>query len=218
MRSKEGITRCQWATKHQLEKEYHDQEWGVPVFDDQKLFELLCLESAQAGLSWLIVLQKRENFRKAFNNFYINAVAEFSDQKIEALLQNKGIIRNRLKIKAFINNANCALVIQQKYGSLSNYLWDFVNHKPIQNAFKSASEVPSKTEVSDRLSKDLKNNGFKFLGSTTCYAFMQSSGMVNDHTSDCFRYEKIKILIQRPTPSLPLRKLHLLQSGNTHNA
>lgn len=198
MKTKENNNRCQWAAKHQLEQKYHDTEWGVPILEDQKLFELLCLESAQAGLSWLTVLQKRENYKKAFHNFNIEKVAYFSEEKAEELLQNKGIIRNRLKIEAVINNANCVLDIQQKDGSLSTYLWKFVNHKPIQNAFKSGSEIPVKTELSDLISKDLKKNGFKFLGSTTCYAFMQAVGMVNDHTTDCFRYKAIKTLDQHP--------------------
>ncbi|RRO24114.1 DNA-3-methyladenine glycosylase I [Flavobacteriaceae bacterium 14752] len=198
---KESINRCQWATKHPLEEHYHDTEWGVPVYDDQNLFELLCLESAQAGLSWLTVLQKRKNYKKAFHNFDIEKVAHFSEEKVEVLLQNKGIIRNRLKVKAFINNANCVLEVQKKHGSLSKYLWKFVNHQSIQNAFKSTSEVPTKTEISDLMSKDLKSNGFKFLGSTTCYAFMQAVGMVNDHTTDCFRYEDVKILNQDLRPN-----------------
>ncbi|QTY27026.1 DNA-3-methyladenine glycosylase I [Flavobacterium sp. CS20] len=190
------MTKCEWATKHPLEEHYHDTEWGVPVYNDQKLFELLCLESAQAGLSWLTVLQKRNNYKKAFHNFDIEKVAHFSEQKVEELLQNKGIIRNRLKVKAFINNANCVLNLQKTHGSLSKYLWKFANHQPIQNAFKSASEIPTKTDISDLMSKDLKNNGFKFLGSTTCYAFMQAVGMTNDHTTDCFRYEDVKTLNQ----------------------
>ncbi|NBC57947.1 MAG: DNA-3-methyladenine glycosylase I [Bacteroidetes bacterium] len=198
MKAKPNLTRCQWATKHSLEEHYHDTEWGVPVYDDQKLFEMLCLESAQAGLSWLTVLQKRKNYKKAFQNFDIVKVASFSDKKVEELLQNKGIIRNRLKIKAFINNANCVLDIQNKYGSLTEFLWSFVNHQPIQNAFKSSSDVPAKTEVSNIMSKDLKKNGFKFLGSTTCYAFMQAVGMVNDHTTNCFRYKVIKSLNLHP--------------------
>ncbi|MBS3739121.1 DNA-3-methyladenine glycosylase I [Mesohalobacter halotolerans] len=198
MKAKPNLTRCQWATKHSLEEHYHDTEWGVPVYDDQKLFEMLCLESAQAGLSWLTVLQKRKNYKKAFQNFDIVKVASFSDKKVEELLQDKGIIRNRLKIKAFINNANCVLDIQNKYGSLTEFLWSFVNHQPIQNAFKSSSDVPAKTEVSNIMSKDLKKNGFKFLGSTTCYAFMQAVGMVNDHTTNCFRYKVIKSLNLHP--------------------
>jgi DNA-3-methyladenine glycosylase I len=198
LKAKPNLTRCQWATKHSLEEHYHDTEWGVPVYDDQKLFEMLCLESAQAGLSWLTVLQKRKNYKKAFQNFDIVKVASFSDKKVEELLQNKGIIRNRLKIKAFINNANCVLDIQNKYGSLTEFLWSFVNHQPIQNAFKSSSDVPAKTEVSNIMSKDLKKNGFKFLGSTTCYAFMQAVGMVNDHTTNCFRYKVIKSLNLHP--------------------
>lgn len=199
-------SRCQWATKHHLEQTYHDIEWGVPIFDDQKLFEFMCLESAQAGLSWLTVLQKRENFRQAFYDFNIEKVANYSDQKVEELLQNKGIIRNRLKIKAFINNAKCVLDIQRKHGSLSEYIWEFVSHKPLQNLYKSITDVPTTTEISDKISKDLKKNGFKFLGSTTCYAFMQAVGMTNDHTTDCFRYKDIKNLNRHLEPNLRVKK------------
>ena len=186
------LIRCEWATKHQLEQDYHDTEWGVSIYDDQKLFEMLCLESAQAGLSWLTVLQKRENFRKAFDDFEIKKVADFSERKVEKLLKNKGIIRNRLKIKAFINNANCVLKIQNSGQSFSDFLWDFVKHQPIQNSFKTASEVPAKTEISEKMSKVLKQHGFKFVGPTICYAFMQSVGMTNDHIVSCFRYEQVK--------------------------
>jgi len=194
MENEKSIIRCEWARKHPLEQDYHDLQWGVPLYDEQKLFEMLCLESAQAGLSWLTVLQKRENYRKAFEDFDIVKVANFSDQKVEKLLKNKGIIRNRLKIKACINNAKCVMRIQNSGLSLSDFLWDFVNHQPIQNSFKNANEVPAKTEISEKMSKALKEQGFKFIGPTICYAFMQSVGMTNDHIVSCFRYEQIKKL------------------------
>lgn len=201
MENEKPVIRCEWARKHPLEQDYHDSQWGLPLYDDQKLFEMLCLESAQAGLSWLTILQKRENYRKAFENFDINKVADFSDQKVEELLKNKGIIRNRMKIKACINNANCVLKIQNSGQSFSNFLWDFVKHQPIQNSFKNASEVPAKTEISEKMSKSLKQYGFNFLGPTICYAFMQSTGMTNDHIVDCFRHKIIKSLNQHPCPN-----------------
>ncbi len=191
MKPDKTLIRCEWARHHELERDYHDTEWGIPNYDDQKLFETLCLETAQAGLSWLTVLQKRENYKKAFQNFNIEKVAQFTETKTEDLLQNKGIIRNRLKIKAFINNANCVLDLQKKGVSFSDFLWNFVNHKPIQNHFKKAAEIPAKTEISEKMSKSLKQHGFKFIGPTICYAFMQATGMTNDHIIDCFRYKKL---------------------------
>lgn len=192
MDNEKSIIRCEWARKHPLEQDYHDSQWGVPLYDDQKLFEMLCLESAQAGLSWLIVLQKKENYKKAFEDFDIDKVADFSDQKVEELLKNEGIIRNRLKIKACINNAKCVLKIQNGGMNFSDFLWNLVHHQPIQNSFRNASEVPAKTEISEKMNKILKQHGFKFLGPTICYAFMQSVGMTNDHIVSCFRHEQVK--------------------------
>jgi DNA-3-methyladenine glycosylase I len=173
---------------------YHDEEWGVPVYDDDKLFEFLILETFQAGLSWITILRKRENFRKAFDNFDYKKIAHYGDEKFESLLQDAGIIRNKLKIKATITNAQAFMKIQEAFGSFSKYIWQFTNGKPIQNAFKTSKEVPATTEISDMLSKDLKKRGFKFVGSTVIYAHMQATGMVNDHTVDCFRYEELKNL------------------------
>ena len=201
MTKEKSVQRCEWAIKNQLEQDYHDTEWGVPLYNDQKLFEMLCLESAQAGLNWLTVLQKRENFRKAFHNFEIKSVADFSEQNVEELINNEGIIRNRLKIKAFINNANCVMSIQNSGVSFSDFLWNFVNHQPIQNAFENSGEVPAKTEISEKMSKSLKQQGFKFVGPTICYAFMQAVGMTNDHVVDCFMHEQIKILNQLQNPN-----------------
>ena len=183
--------RCEWCGSDPLYIKYHDEEWGVSVHDDQKLFEMLILEGAQAGLSWITVLKKRENYRKAFNNFDAVKISKYSDKKISKLLENPGIIRNRLKINATVTNAKEFIKIQKEFGSFDKYIWQFVDHKPIVNKFKSMKELPSKTEISDLMSKDLKKRGFKFVGSTICYAFMQAVGMVNDHTSDCFRYKEL---------------------------
>jgi DNA-3-methyladenine glycosylase I len=184
-------TRCAWASKQVLEAEYHDAEWGVPCRDDQKLFEFFVLDTFQAGLSWLIILQKREGFRAAFAEFDAPTIATFDSDYIELLLQDKNIIRNRLKIKATITNAQAFLKIQAELGSFSDYLWSFVQHKTIQNAWKTRAEVPVTSPESDAMAKDLKKRGFKFCGSTTCYAFMQAAGMINDHTTDCFRFEAV---------------------------
>ncbi len=175
-----------------MDETYHDEEWGVPVHDDRKLFEFLVLEGAQAGLSWTTVLAKRENYRKAFDGFDVQKIIHYEQNKIDELLGNKGIIRNKLKINSVITNARIFIEIQEEYGSFSEYIWSFVNGKPIQNTWKSIEDVPARTELSDRISKALKKKGFKFIGSTICYAFMQAIGMVNDHTADCFRYEEIK--------------------------
>ena len=183
--------RCQWVSNDELYIKYHDEEWGVPVFDDEVLFEFLVLESFQAGLSWITILKKQENFRKAFDNFDYNKIALYTDDKFEELIQNPGIVRNKLKVKAAINNAQQFLKIQKEFGSFSNYFWGFVDGKPIKNSFKTIAEVPAKTALSDTISKDLKKRGFKFLGSTTIYAYMQAVGMVNDHTTDCFRYNEV---------------------------
>jgi DNA-3-methyladenine glycosylase I len=185
--------RCAWVKEGDaLYEAYHDSEWGVPVYDDQKIFEFLILESAQAGLSWLTVLRKRENYRQAFADFDPKTVAKFTADKITELLENPGIIRNRLKINAAINNAQLFLDVQKEFDTFSNYIWSFVNHKPVKNQFNSIKELPAKTETADILSKDLKKRGFKFLGPTIVYAHMQATGMVNDHTTDCFRYKEIK--------------------------
>jgi DNA-3-methyladenine glycosylase I len=185
-------TRCGWVTADPLYLAYHDSEWGVPEHNDRKLFELLILEGAQAGLSWLTVLKKRENYRKAFANFAAQRIVTFGDQQVTALLANPGIVRNRLKIAATIANARAFLAVQKEYGHFAPYLWQFVGSKPKTNAWQTLREVPAKTVESDAMSKDLAKRGFKFVGSTICYAFMQAAGMVNDHTVDCFRYEEIR--------------------------
>ncbi len=186
--------RCEWGTSSQLYIDYHDNEWGVPIHDDRILFEFLILEGAQAGLSWETVLKKRENYRKAFSNFDPVKISRYGDKKIEALLGNKGIIRNRVKITSAINNAKRFLEVQKEFGSFDSYIWTFVDGKPIINSFKSMQEIPATTEESDAMSKDLKKRGFKFVGPTICYAHMQATGMVNDHVVDCFRYKEIKAL------------------------
>ena len=182
--------RCGWA-KNDLARSYHDIEWGVPLHDDRKLFEFLILEGAQAGLSWDTVLRKRENYRAAFDNFDAEKIARYDAKKIESLLQNEGIIRNRLKIASTVSNANSYLKILDEFGSFDSYIWRFARGKPIKNAWKSLSEVPAKTSVSDAMSKDLKKRGFNFVGSTIMYAFMQACGLVNDHLVSCFRYEEV---------------------------
>ncbi|MBC8755544.1 DNA-3-methyladenine glycosylase I [Kordia sp. YSTF-M3] len=186
--------RCTWCGNDPLYMAYHDEEWGVPVYDDETLFEFLILETFQAGLSWITILRKRENFRKAFDNFDYKKIANYGEDKYDRLLQDTGIIRNKLKIKSAISNAKAFMELQEEFGSFSNYMWQFVDRKPIQNVFKKSKEVPATTELSDTLSKDLKKRGFKFVGSTVIYAHMQATGMVNDHTTDCFRYEEIKNL------------------------
>ena len=184
-------TRCTWCGNDPLYMEYHDKEWGKPVYDDKRLFEFLILETFQAGLSWITILRKRENFRKAFDNFDYKKIATYSEKKYESLLQDAGIIRNKLKIRSAITNAQLFMDIQKEFGSFSKYIWSFTNGKSITNEFKTASEVPATTEISDKLSKDMKKHGFKFVGSTVMYAFMQATGMVNDHTTDCFRYNEV---------------------------
>ncbi|MGD9948840.1 MAG: DNA-3-methyladenine glycosylase I [Desulfobulbus sp.] len=183
--------RCAWCGTDPLYEAYHDLEWGVPVHDDRLLYEFLILEGAQAGLSWLTILRKRENYRKAFNNFNIEAVASFGESDRARLLADAGIVRNRLKIGAAIKNARGVLAIQEAFGSLDAYLWRYVEGRPLQNSWQSLAEVPAKTDVSDQMSKDLKKRGFSFVGSTICYAFMQAVGMVNDHTIDCFRHKEL---------------------------
>ena len=185
------MKRCPWCEGFDLYREYHDTEWGVPLHDDPALFELLILEGAQAGLSWSTVLKKRENYRQAFDYFDPEKIAVYNDKKIAQLLSNPGIIRNRLKINATINNANAYLVLEKEGQSFSNFLWQFVQGKPIKNHRQSISEIPSTTPESDAMSKALIKAGFKFVGSTICYAFMQASGMVNDHLVSCHRYSKV---------------------------
>lgn len=179
------MNRCGWVNQDPLYIDYHDQEWGVPVYDDRLLFEYLNLEGAQAGLSWYTILKKRENYRKAFDQFQPEKIISYDDEKIAKLLQNEGIVRNKLKIHAVISNAKAYFRVVEEFGSFRDYIWSFVDHKPIQNHFKDLKEVPVSTEISDRLSKDLKKRGFKFVGTTICYAFMQAVGMVNDHIEGC---------------------------------
>lgn len=183
--------RCFWAGNDPLYIKYHDEEWGVPVYDDPTLFEFLVLETFQAGLSWITILKKRENFRKAFDNFDYQKIVKYDELKYEELLTNKGIIRNKLKIKATISNAKTFMEVQEEFGSFSKYIWGFCNGTPIKNNFKNREEVPATTELSDKISKDLKKRGFKFVGSTVIYAYMQATGMVNDHVTDCFRYDEV---------------------------
>ncbi|MFX1454166.1 MAG: DNA-3-methyladenine glycosylase I [Promethearchaeota archaeon] len=184
--------RCSWASYNEAMKKYHDKEWGTPMHDDMLLFEFLILEGAQAGLSWNTILQKRENFRKAFENFDYNVIVKYDEKYIEELMNNEGIIRNRRKIEAVIANAKAFLKVREQFGSFDKYIWKFVNYKTIINKFRELTELPSKTEESEQMSKDLKKRGFKFVGPTICYAFMQAVGMVNDHVIDCFRYSEIK--------------------------
>jgi len=181
-------TRCSWVGETPIYQKYHDEEWGVPVHDDRRLFEKIVLEGAQAGLSWITILKRRENYRRAFDNFDIDKVAAYSDKDIERLVNDAGIIRNRLKIKSAINNARRVQGIQERHGSLDRFLWSFVGGSTIQNKWKSGGNLPVTTPESDAMSKALKKAGFTFIGSTTCYAMMQSVGMVNDHTVNCFRH------------------------------
>ena len=186
------IVRCEWSGKDPLYQAYHDIEWGVPLYEDDKLFEFLILETFQAGLSWITVLRKRENFRIAFENFDYTKIAKYGAIKENNLLQDAGIIRNKLKIKATISNAKAFMAIQKEFGSFSKYIWGFIDGKPIQNRFDELSELPAKTKLSDTISKDLKNRGFKFIGSTVVYAHMQATGMVNDHLVSCFRHKQVQ--------------------------
>lgn len=184
--------RCAWVTDHPLYQQYHDEEWGTPVYDDQRIFEMLSLEGAQAGLSWLTILKRRENYRNAFDHFVPEIVRDYDEDKIKKLLNNEGIIRNRLKVKSVISNAEEFIKVQEEFGSFSSYLWRFVDGEPIINHWKTAAEVPTTTIESEQLSKDLKRRGFKFVGPVICYAFMQAIGMVNDHTIDCYLYSESK--------------------------
>jgi DNA-3-methyladenine glycosylase I len=191
------MKRCEWAGRSELEQSYHDHEWGVAVHDDRSLFEFLVLEGAQAGLSWSTILKKRKGYRKAFDHFDAMSVSRYSENNVSMLLANPGIIRNKLKINAAITNANAFLKVQKEFGSFDHYIWQFVNGKPLLNAWKSIVEIPSSTPVSDAMSRDLKKRGFKFVGTTICYAFMQAVGMVNDHVVDCFRYKEIRNMTEK---------------------
>jgi DNA-3-methyladenine glycosylase I len=183
------VIRCEWATK-EPNLSYHDKEWGRPEHDDQKLFEFLILEGAQAGLSWVTILKRREGYRKAFSNFDVKKVAKYNQKKIDKLLQDESIIRNRLKISSAVNNAQQFLKVQKEFGTFDKYIWSFVNNKPIKNKFKKLSDLPAYTLISEKMSKNFKKRGFNFVGPTICYALMQAIGMVNDHISGCFRYQK----------------------------
>jgi DNA-3-methyladenine glycosylase I len=183
---------CTWAQSHELNREYHDAEWGTPLHDDRMLFEFLMLEGAQAGLSWLTILKKRENYRKAFDGFDAAKMARYSDKKLASLMENEGIIRNRLKIASAVTNAKAFLAAQKEFGNFDAYIWQFVGGKPLVNRWTKMDQVPAKTKESDAMSKDLLKRGFKFVGSTICYAFMQATGMVNDHTVDCWRWKKVQ--------------------------
>ncbi len=182
--------RCSWTGDNQTYIDYHDNEWGVPVHDDRLHFEFIILEGAQAGLSWITILKRRENYREVFDNFDPEKVALYDDEKIQALLSNKGIIRNKRKVESSIVNAKAFLEIQEEFGSFDKYIWQFVGGKTIKNSWENISEAPAKTPESEAMSKDLKKRGFKFVGPTICYAYMQAAGMVNDHVVDCFRYEE----------------------------
>lgn len=188
------IKRCEWCGNDPLYVIYHDNNWGVPVHDDRLLFEFLILEGAQAGLSWLTILKKRENYRDAFDNFDWERIAKYTQHDIDRLLANPGVVRNRLKIESAIKNARGVLAIREEFGSLDVFMWRYVDGVPRQNAWKSLKEIPAQTRESDWMSKDLKKRGFNFVGSTICYAFMQATGMVNDHVTDCFRYPEIVAL------------------------
>jgi len=186
--------RCEWCLKDDLYINYHDKEWGLPVHDDRILFEFLILEGVQAGLSWHTVLKKRENYRLAYDGFDPEKVARYDEEKMNLLLQNSGLIRNRLKIAASVSNAQCFLEVQQEFESFNQYIWNFVDHQPIINQFEHMSEIPATTPLSDQISKDLKKRGFKFVGSTIVYAHMQATGMVNDHLVSCFRHQEVQNL------------------------
>lgn len=183
--------RCGWCVGDSLYEAYHDNEWGVPVYDDETIFEFLILETFQAGLSWITILRKRENFRAALDNFDYRKISDYSEEKIQELLQNPGIIRNKLKVRATVSNAQAFLEVQKEFGSFSKYIWSFVDGKPKKNSVENYKKAPATTDISDKLSKDLKKRGFKFVGSTVMYAHMQATGMVNDHETNCFRYSEV---------------------------
>jgi DNA-3-methyladenine glycosylase I len=184
-------SRCSWSATDPIYTQYHDTEWGVPLHDDRRLFEFLILEGAQAGLSWITILKKRQNYRKAFDDFDPAIIVEYDNRKVNALLSNEGIVRNKLKIHAAIQNAASFLSVQKEFGSFDNYIWRFVGGEPLKNRWKTLAEIPAQTPASAAMSTDLKNRGFKFVGPTICYAFMQAVGLVNDHIVDCFRYEEV---------------------------
>jgi DNA-3-methyladenine glycosylase I len=186
--------RCAWAGNDPLYQNYHDKEWGVPLHSDKKLFEFLILEGMQAGLSWITVLKKREAFRKAFDGFDFNKVADYKKPKINSLLNNPDIIRNRLKINAAVTNAQAFIQIRKEFGTFNKYIWGFVDHRPLQNSWKNMKQLPAKTELAETISKDLKKRGFSFVGPIIVYSHMQATGIVNDHTADCFRYREVKKL------------------------
>jgi len=190
---------CPWTGNDPLLMQYHDQEWGVPLHDDQKLFEFLILEGFQAGLSWITILKKRENFRKAFDGFDFKKVARYPKEKIEALMADKGIIRNRLKIEGAVTNARAFIELRKEFGTFDTYIWNFTDGKTIHNGFKTMKEVPAKTPLSERISVDLKKRGFKFVGPTIVYSHMQATGMVNDHLKGCFRYKELRALDTPPS-------------------
>jgi DNA-3-methyladenine glycosylase I len=187
-----SIYRCGWARGSELDVDYHDREWGVPVYDDPRLFEFITLEGAQAGLSWSTILKKRENYREAFSDFDAARVALFDEKRAAELLKDPGIVRNKLKVESTIENARRILEVRHEFGSLSNYVWQFVGGKPIQNRWRSLKDIPAITDESTAMSKDMRKRGFRFVGPTICYAFMQAVGMVNDHETRCFRYKEIK--------------------------
>ena len=186
--------RCRWSLGDELYESYHDEEWGVPLHDDRKLFEFLVLEGAQAGLSWITVLKKRPAYRQAFDNFDFTRVAEYDEGRISSLLENPAIIRNKLKIHSAIRNARAFIRVREEFGTFNDYIWDFVDGKPVQNAWQQGSGIPAETPLSNKISRDLKRRGFNFVGPTIVYAHMQATGMVNDHTTDCFRHEQVKAL------------------------
>lgn len=194
------MKRCAWTNNDELMTDYHDREWGVPVHDESRLFEFLILEGAQAGLSWLTILKKRENYRRAYDNFDVDKVAGYKSRKVRQLLNDPGIVRNELKINASIVNAKAVIDIREEFGSFDKYIWGFVDGKPIVNSRKGLGDIPSHTPVSDAMSKDLKKRGFKFVGSTICYAFMQAVGMINDHEVSCFRYKTLKKIARANNP------------------
>ena len=185
------IVRCSWVGNDPLSVAYHDEEWGLPVHDDRELFEFIILEGAQAGLSWMTILKKRANYRRAFDHFEPSLIAKYDEDKIALLMEDAGIVRNRRKIAAAVQNANAFLAVQEQFGSFDKYIWGFVNGQPVKNTWRDTSEIPGQTETSQVMSSDLRQRGFNFVGPTICYAFMQAVGMVNDHTVDCFRYDQV---------------------------
>ena len=190
-----GPVRCQWSRGDELYRRYHDEEWGVPLHDDRMLFEFLVLEGAQAGLSWITVLKKRPAYRAAFDGFDYASVAQYDEDKVRSLLENPGIIRNELKIRSAIRNAGAFIRVREEFGTFNDYIWGFVDGRPVQNAWPDLSRVPAETPLSKKISRDLKRRGFNFVGPTIVYAHMQATGMVNDHTTDCFRYEEVQALV-----------------------